>query len=169
MKLIWTPRRKQLINVSYKFFAKNRSETKEHQAVIVLFISLEAQGGHCWESQCGEVKVIQQWPPSGILPRVHPVGAGALEPAVWPHQTMAFCCKQSQGSLPGASFSRSLSLCCRSQPKPNLHAFLPACCNSGPSDSCSPWVSTPFVFESKNRKPGKVTGKVKFINSSKAR
>lgn len=165
MKLIGTPRRKQLINVSYKFLAKIRPETKGHQAVIVLFISLEAQGGLCWESQCGEVKVIQQWPPSGILPRVHPVGAGALEPAVWPHQTMAFCCKQSWGSLPGASFSRSLSLCCRSQPEPSL----PACHNSGPSDPCSPRTSTQFVFERKNCEPGKVTGKVKFINSSEAR
>ncbi|MED6273682.1 hypothetical protein CHARACLAT_008999 [Characodon lateralis] len=55
------------------------------------------------------VEVIQQWPPSGILPRAHPVGVGAVEPAVRAHQTMAFCCKQSQGSLPGA-LSLSLSL-----------------------------------------------------------
>ena len=83
-----------------------RYKTKHHQASIVLFISLEAWGRLCLEFQYGEVKVIQQWPPSGILPRAHPVGAGALEPAARPHQTMAFCCKQSQGSLPGA-----LSLC----------------------------------------------------------
>lgn len=33
-----------------------------------------------------------------------------MEPAVRPHQTMAFCCKQSQGSLPGALSLSSLTL-----------------------------------------------------------
>lgn len=61
---------------------------------------------------------------SGISPTAHPVGeeawfeAGALRP----HQTMAFCCKQRQGSLPGAPSSLSLSLSLREAPHTHVHA-----------------------------------------------
>lgn len=43
-------------------------------------------------------------PASGILPTAHPVGEEAWFEAEAPrsHQTMAFCCKQRQGGLPGA-------------------------------------------------------------------
>lgn len=64
-------------------------------------------------------------PPSGILPTAHPVGEGAVffvffpssffffflgAGATRPHQTMAFCCKQSQRRLPGAPSLPSSSL-----------------------------------------------------------
>lgn len=88
---------------------KKKKKKKEGITLLLFYMFVWVSRGLCSEYQYGRVEVIQQWPPSGILPRAHPVGAGALEPAVRPHQTMAFCCKQSKGSLPGA-LSNSPSL-----------------------------------------------------------
>lgn len=95
------------------------------------------------------------------------MGAGALEPAARPHQTMAFCCKQSQGSLPGAlSLSLALSV---------LLSFLPltahiqsAYHHPGLSDKCAPVHHKPplfhFLFVHKDHQPGSATDK--YSNSS---
>lgn len=97
-----------------------------------------------------------------------------MEPAVRPHQTMAFCCKQSQGSLPEAhSISLSLSLSL------SLSIFLPAA--HGPLSGLRTIildkqhefatqqhrVSFLFVSVHQNLEPGKVKDKAKFSNSTR--
>lgn len=132
--------------------------------------SLEASGGLCSDSQNGEVEVIQQWPPSGILPRAHPVGAGALEPAARPHQTMAFCCKQSQGSLPGALslfLTLPLSPSTRLRPGSSLPTIILDCQTN--VRQCTTSLFVAFAFVHSDYEPGSTTDKFKFVENSKAR